>query len=109
MSHSQPPVPADQPSFDSSFGHRRSTARDTEGSYTTSKRRVLNQSPLSPNPALATLPWPDFPVEALRAELLAWYADCGRTLPWRNIDNSYAIWISEIMLQQTQVKTVLLY
>ncbi|WP_313887109.1 A/G-specific adenine glycosylase [Nodosilinea sp. FACHB-141] len=45
----------------------------------------------------------------LRAELLAWYGDCGRTLPWRNIDNSYAIWISEIMLQQTQVKTVLPY
>ncbi|WP_244901916.1 A/G-specific adenine glycosylase [Phormidium tenue] len=66
-------------------------------------------NPLSPNPALATLPWPDFPVEALRAELLAWYADCGRTLPWRNIDHPYAIWISEIMLQQTQVKTVLPY
>lgn len=107
MSPSQPPVPADQPSFNSSFGRRRSTARDTEGSYTTSTRRVLN--PLSPNPALATLPWPDFPVEALRAELLAWYVDFGRTLPWRNIDNPYAIWISEIMLQQTQVKTVLPY
>ncbi len=83
--------------------------RDTEGSYTTSTTRVLNQYPLSPNPALATSPGPDFPVEALRAELLAWYADRGRTLPWRNIDNPYAIWISEIMLQQTQVKTVLPY
>ncbi|HSM82923.1 MAG TPA: A/G-specific adenine glycosylase [Nodosilinea sp.] len=48
-------------------------------------------------------------MEGLRAELLAWYAERGRTLPWRNIDNPYAIWISEIMLQQTQVKTVLPY
>ncbi len=28
-------------------------------------------------------------------------------MPWRNTDDAYAIWISEIMLQQTQVKTVL--
>jgi A/G-specific adenine glycosylase len=45
----------------------------------------------------------------LREALLAWYADRGRTLPWRNIANPYAIWVSEIMLQQTQVKTVLPY
>ena len=112
MSHSQNSVPANQPGFPACPGRRRSTARDTEGSYTTSTtstRRVLNQYPLYPNPAQATQPWPDFPVEGLRAELLAWYAERGRTLPWRNIDNPYAIWISEIMLQQTQVKTVLPY
>jgi A/G-specific adenine glycosylase len=45
----------------------------------------------------------------LRQSLLAWYAIEGRELPWRNIDNPYAIWVSEIMLQQTQVKTVLPY
>ncbi|KAB1991020.1 A/G-specific adenine glycosylase, partial [Haemophilus parainfluenzae] len=37
---------------------------------------------------------------ALRRSLLQWYAEAGRDLPWRNIDNPYAIWISEIMLQQ---------
>ena len=37
-----------------------------------------------------------------------WYAKNGRTdLPWRNTDDPYHIYISEVMLQQTQVKTVL--
>ena len=45
-------------------------------------------------------------VAALRTALLQWYATQGRDLPWRNITDPYAIWISEIMLQQTQVKTV---
>ncbi|MGB5971718.1 MAG: A/G-specific adenine glycosylase, partial [Nodosilinea sp.] len=58
---------------------------------------------------MAHQPWPDFPAEALREALLRWYGDQGRTLPWRNIDNPYAIWVSEMMLQQTQVKTVLPY
>ncbi len=40
--------------------------------------------------------------------LYQWYLKNGRhDLPWRNIDDAYKIWISEIMLQQTQVKTVL--
>ena len=107
MSHSQRPTPGAQPGPNSSPSlSRRYTARDTEASYTT---RVLNQHPLSPNPAQAIQPWPDFPVEVLRSALLAWYGDCGRTLPWRNIDDPYAIWVSEMMLQQTQVKTVLPY
>jgi len=37
-----------------------------------------------------------------------WYAREGRQdLPWRNTDDAYHIWLSEVMLQQTQVKTVL--
>jgi len=43
------------------------------------------------------------------ALLLEWYAACGRTLPWRSSRDPYHIWISEIMLQQTQVKTVIPY
>ncbi|MEA3372600.1 MAG: A/G-specific adenine glycosylase [Campylobacterota bacterium] len=40
--------------------------------------------------------------------LYQWYKKHGRhSLPWRNTDDPYHIWISEIMLQQTQVKTVL--
>lgn len=46
---------------------------------------------------------------ALRRALLDWYAKAGRKLPWRNHPDPYAVWISEIMLQQTQVKTVLSY
>lgn len=39
--------------------------------------------------------------------LLDWYRAHGRNLPWRETRDPYRIWISEIMLQQTQVKTVL--
>lgn len=39
--------------------------------------------------------------------LLSWYHREARDLPWRHTTDAYHIWISEIMLQQTQVKTVL--
>ena len=40
--------------------------------------------------------------------LYAWYQANGRhDLPWRQTDDAYRIYLSEIMLQQTQVKTVL--
>ena len=45
----------------------------------------------------------------LRQALLSWYARQGRDLPWRQTRDPYAIWVSEIMLQQTQVKTVIPY
>ncbi|UFP96613.1 A/G-specific adenine glycosylase [Gloeobacter morelensis] len=61
----------------------------------------------------AKLSLDDFPepeqVVRLRAQLLEWYGRMGRDLPWRRTRDPYAIWISEIMLQQTQVKTVLPY
>jgi A/G-specific adenine glycosylase len=41
------------------------------------------------------------------AELLAWYAEHGRDLPWRRTRDPYAILVSEVMLQQTQVERVL--
>lgn len=44
----------------------------------------------------------------LHKNIHAWYREHGRqTLPWRNTSNAYLIYLSEIMLQQTQVKTVL--
>src|SRR5476651_2503163 len=43
------------------------------------------------------------------AALLKWFAQNARDLPWRRTHDPYAIWISEIMLQQTQVKTVIPY
>jgi len=39
--------------------------------------------------------------------LLDWFATNARDLPWRRTRDPYAIWVSEIMLQQTQVKTVI--
>jgi A/G-specific adenine glycosylase len=41
--------------------------------------------------------------------LLDWFAHNARDLPWRRSRDPYAIWVSEIMLQQTQVKTVIPY
>jgi A/G-specific adenine glycosylase len=41
--------------------------------------------------------------------LLEWYAFNKRVLPWRNIDNPYFIWLSEIILQQTRVDQGLPY
>jgi len=45
----------------------------------------------------------------LRGRLETWYSQQGRTLPWRECADAYAIWVSEVMLQQTQVGTVLGY
>ena len=45
----------------------------------------------------------------LSSKLLAWYRDNKRTLPWRGYPDAYAVWISEIMLQQTRVETVVPY
>jgi A/G-specific adenine glycosylase len=43
------------------------------------------------------------------APLLKWYGERGRKLPWRDIGDPYRILVSEIMLQQTRVSTVLKY
>lgn len=45
----------------------------------------------------------------IRRKLLAWYDAYRRDLPWRNTSDPYAIWLSETMLQQTQVATVIPY
>jgi A/G-specific adenine glycosylase len=45
-------------------------------------------------------------IDTLRRELLEWYARNRRDLPWRRSQDSYAIWVSEIMLQQTRVAVV---
>ncbi len=55
-------------------------------------------------------PFPsDATVVAMGRSLLSWYAQQGRKLPWRDNGDPYCIWVSEIMLQQTQVKTVIPY
>lgn len=41
--------------------------------------------------------------------LLIWYDRHARTLPWRGLKDPYAVWVSEIMLQQTRVETVIPY
>ena len=46
---------------------------------------------------------------ALRAGLLRWYRRERRDLPWRRTRDPYRVWISEAMLQQTRVETVIPY
>jgi A/G-specific adenine glycosylase len=41
--------------------------------------------------------------------ILNWYAHKGRNLPWRGSTDPYVVWVSEIMLQQTRVETVIPY
>jgi len=49
-------------------------------------------------------------VKLISDTLLSWHAKHGRhDLPWQNTDDAYRIWVSEIMLQQTQVGTVIPY
>ena len=48
-------------------------------------------------------------IKRLRERLLAWYDESHRDLPWRRSRDPYAIWISETMLQQTRVETVIPY
>ena len=53
-------------------------------------------------------PNPIHPVVVRRA-LLEWFRRSARPLPWRQSKDPYAVWVSEIMLQQTQVDTVIPY
>ncbi|MDA1190581.1 MAG: A/G-specific adenine glycosylase [Candidatus Poribacteria bacterium] len=54
-------------------------------------------------------PFSDAQRRDFQRALLAWYRRDKRTLPWRDIDNPYAVLVSEVMLQQTQVATVIPY
>src|SRR5579863_1371797 len=50
------------------------------------------------------------PAERFAAALVAWHAAHGRhDLPWQQERTAYRVWVSEIMLQQTQVATVIGY
>ncbi len=50
---------------------------------------------------------PRDPSRATVARLMRWYARAARDLPWRRTRDPYAIWVSEVMLQQTQVAKVI--
>ena len=46
---------------------------------------------------------------AARRSLLRWYQRRSRALPWRRSKAPYTVWVSEVMLQQTQIETVIPY
>lgn len=48
-------------------------------------------------------------IELFRKKLTRWYQHNYRLLPWRQTKDAYRIWVSEVMLQQTQVNTVIPY
>lgn len=51
-----------------------------------------------------------WPAKPFAKKVIAYYHDKGRKdLPWHNTKDAYKIWLSEVMLQQTQVKTVIPY
>lgn len=50
-----------------------------------------------------------FDIQSFQENLLQWYAENKRELPWRETNDPYKIWVSEIMLQQTRVDTVIPY
>lgn len=74
------------------------------------KPKAVPKSPLSATaagaPALANTPAGR---KKLAKQLLAWFETAARDLPWRKNKDLYRIWVSEIMLQQTQVVTVIDY
>jgi A/G-specific adenine glycosylase len=63
-----------------------------------------NPPSLPPTPSYGAAPAKS---QKLVTALLDWFATDARDLPWRRTRDPYAIWVSEIMLQQTQVKTVI--
>jgi A/G-specific adenine glycosylase len=69
------------------------------------KRKAARPSPANPDPPVN----PVSKTQSLVSALLSWFATNARDLPWRRTHDPYAIWVSEIMLQQTQVKTVIPY
>jgi A/G-specific adenine glycosylase len=48
-------------------------------------------------------------IPRFRRALLAWYGENRRRLPWRETRDPYRVWVSEVMLQQTRVETVVRY
>lgn len=53
--------------------------------------------------------WSKQEIQKLRVKAVAWYRANKRELPWRETQDAYSVWVSEIMLQQTQVATVIPY
>jgi A/G-specific adenine glycosylase len=81
------------------------------GFPTTSLGRCVKQRSLMPSRSTAsplTLPKPQVLAQFAQT-LLAFYEHNARSLPWRERPTAYAVWVSEMMLQQTQVTTVLPY
>src|SRR5688572_12660509 len=77
---------------------------------TTSWRPCSRPSQCRPPDAFSAFHIPHSMSEHISNPLLEWYRENKRDLPWRRMEgDAYAVWISEVMLQQTQVGTVIPY
>ncbi len=51
----------------------------------------------------------NFKIDEFQKSLIDWYLEEKRDLPWRKNNDPYRVWVSEVMLQQTRVDTVIPY
>jgi A/G-specific adenine glycosylase len=72
-------------------------------------KRSASKSSSAPHEAARRTPEDAARDAAIADELGAWFDASARDLPWRRTRDPYAIWISEVMLQQTRVDTVIPY
>lgn len=89
------------------------TSRQAPGGTSAAPRRrphgpAATAAPGAPGRGALAYPADRLDASAVRS-LLTWYARVRRDLPWRRTRDPYAIWISETMLQQTRVETVVPY
>jgi A/G-specific adenine glycosylase len=68
--------------------------------------RAARQEPRPPDCSNIPNPWTDADTRTLQQALPRWFTRFGRELPWRETNDPYRIWISEVMLQQTTVTAV---
>jgi len=74
------------------------------------RRRLLSQQPPMKKPTGERWHFAHpATIRAFQRRLITWYQKYGRDLPWRHTRDPYAILVSEIMLQQTQVQRAILY
>jgi A/G-specific adenine glycosylase len=81
-----------------------------ENTKKATRHRGEGGSALARGPTIPTMSGEEFSPAQLRQFrrlLLAWFDEHARDLPWRRSGDPYAIWVSEIMLQQTRVNAVL--
>ena len=81
----------------------RASARSKSRRESTSALALADKLPVAHHPVSATL------TQSIQRKLLNWYDAHRRELPWRDTGDPYRVWLSEMMLQQTQVATVIPY
>ncbi|XP_052198358.1 adenine DNA glycosylase isoform X2 [Diospyros lotus] len=126
LTHRSPPTVASMEDAVAAKKKKRNTAAATTSTATTEKRprRVRHRKPESDVGDIEDFDFGRDETLEIRVSLLDWYDRNKRDLPWRRISSvdenddedeagsesrAYAVWVSEVMLQQTRVQTVIDY